>query len=41
MVHLKITKKVKTVAKSLDDKPTIVTPDEFNKLKNGMNLDEV
>ncbi|MFJ6265578.1 hypothetical protein ACIQGW_11275 [Lysinibacillus xylanilyticus] len=33
--------KVETVAKSHDDKPTTVTPDEFNKLKNGMNLDEV
>ncbi|WP_068983671.1 hypothetical protein [Lysinibacillus xylanilyticus] len=33
--------KVETVAKSNDDKPATVTPDEFNKLKNGMSLEEV
>ena len=33
--------KVETVAKTHDDKPATVTPDEFNKLKNGMNLEEV
>lgn len=33
--------KVETVTKSNDDKPATVTPDEFNKLKNGMSLEEV